>query len=125
VQVYLPPGYDAGGTRYPLLVVHQGDEALASGRMDRTLDNLVGRTVAPLIVAFVPQAHWSESLSGVDRYARAIDEELVRRLDETYRTIARPEARGVMGAGPGATTSIYATFERPNLFGKLAPSRST
>jgi enterochelin esterase-like enzyme len=88
--------------------------------MDRTLDNLVGRTVAPLVVAFVPQADWSESMSGIAKYSRALDQELIPLLDTTYRTMARPEARGVMGAGEAAAISTYATFERPGLFGKLA-----
>ena len=121
VQVYLPPGYDESTERFGLLVVHGGDQALARGHMDRSLDNLVGRTVAPLIVAFVPEAHWSESMSsGIVKYSRALGQELIRRLDTTYRTIARPEARGVMGAGAAAVVAIYATFERPGLFGKLA-----
>jgi enterochelin esterase-like enzyme len=120
VQVYLPPGYDEGAGRFPLLVVHGGDQALARGQMDRTLDNLIGTTVAPVVVAFVPEAHWSESMSGIAGYARALDEELIPLLDETYRTLARAEARGVMGAGSAAATSIYAVFDRPGVFGRLA-----
>ncbi len=71
VQVYLPAGYDESQNRLPLLVVHGGDEALARGSMKNTLDHVVGQSVAPLIVAFVPQADWNESLSGIAEYSRA------------------------------------------------------
>ena len=60
VQVYLPAGYDEGDDRYPLLVVNHGDQAILHGGADRSLDNLIGETVAPVIVAFVPRAEWPE-----------------------------------------------------------------
>jgi enterochelin esterase-like enzyme/outer membrane protein assembly factor BamB len=120
VQVYLPPGYDEAKARYGLLVVHTGDQALTHGLMDRTLDNLIGKTVAPLVVAFVPQVQFEEGNSGIAEYSRALAEELIPLLEESYRTIGRPEARGVMGAGDGAVISLYAAFERPGLFGKVA-----
>ncbi len=61
IKVYLPPGYDDGGERYPLLIVNNGLRALEFGKMDHSLDNLIGRTVAPLIVALVPPVDlWRE-----------------------------------------------------------------
>ena len=120
VQVYLPPGYEKDEARYGLLVVHTGDQALTHGLMDRTLDNLTGKTVAPLVVAFVPQVQFGEGNSEIAEYSRALAAELIPLLEERYRTIGRPEARGMMGAGDGAVISLYAAFERPGLFGKLA-----
>ncbi len=120
VQVYLPPGYDEGDERLGLLVVHGGDEALARGLISNTLDHVIGKTVAPLVFAFVPQAHRRASPSGIAEYSRALGEELVPLLDESFRTLARPDARGLMGAGRDAGFSIYAVFERPGVFGKLA-----
>jgi outer membrane protein assembly factor BamB/enterochelin esterase-like enzyme len=119
VQVYVPPGYDEDEERHGLLVVHPGDRALTHGLMDRTLDNLIGKTVAPLVVAFVPQVQFGEGNSEIAEYSTALAEELVPLLEESYRTIGRPEARGVMGAGDGAVISLYAVFERPGLFGKV------
>jgi enterochelin esterase-like enzyme len=120
VQVYLPPGYDEDEARYGLLVVHTGDQALTHGLMDRTLDNLIGNTVAPVVVAFVPRVQFGEGNSEIAEYSTALAEELVPLLEASYRTIGRPEARGVMGAGDGAVISIYAVFQRPGLFGKVA-----
>jgi len=121
VRVYLPPGYDEREGRYPLLVVHLGNHALRWGKMNHTLDNLIGKSVAPLVVAFVPRGYAVPELySAAAEYSRALAEELVPLLDENYRTLARPEARGVMGASSGARVSIYAAFRQPGVFGKVA-----
>ena len=120
VQVYLPPGYDEDEARHGLLIVHTGDQALTHGLMDRTLDNLIGKTVAPLVVAFVPQVQFGEGNSEIAEYSTALAEELVPLLEASYRTFGRPQARGVMGAGEGAVISLYVVFEHPGLFGEVA-----
>ncbi len=130
VQVYLPPGYGEGDERspgggqmerYPLLVVNHGDQALSMGAMDKSLDNLIGKTVAPVIVAFVPRAAWPEfGGSGTTGYARAQTEELIPMLDGSFRTDARPEARAIMGPGSAGFASIFAAVHHPGTFGKAA-----
>lgn len=120
VQVYLPPGYDVSVDRYPLMLVQSGDEALQAGLMDRTLDNLIGKSVAPLVVAFVPEGHFSELGSRVSEYIRAIADELLPMLDSNYRTIAQPEARAVVGTSFTGWMAFHLVFERPDLFRKAA-----
>ncbi len=113
VQIYLPSGYGEGDGRYPLLLVNNGDEALSIGEMDKSLDNLIGKTVAPVIVAFVPRVEWSE-VGGAKtaEYTRAQAEELIPLLDKTFRTDARRESRAVMGQGLYGGTS-FATMYLP------------
>lgn len=65
--------------------------------MDHTLDNLVGGTVAPLVVAFVPRQEYSSYGSAIGKFKQAVAQELVPLIDAGYRTIAEPAARGVMG----------------------------
>ncbi|MEM8932242.1 MAG: PQQ-binding-like beta-propeller repeat protein [Acidobacteriota bacterium] len=121
VQVYLPPGYGDGEERYPLLVVHRGDEALSLGEMDKSLDNLIGKTVAPVIVAFVPAANWRElGGSRTVSYLQAQVEELIPLLDETYRTDARRESRAVMGKLGAGFAAVYAALHYPHVFSKAA-----
>ncbi len=119
LQVYLPPGYEKSGDRYPLLIVH-GTDALTQGKMANSLDNLVGNTVAPLVVAFVPINHYAEYGSRAPQYTAAVAEELIPLLESSFRTLARPEDRGVMGASNGARFSVYSAFKHPGLFGKVA-----
>ncbi|MDA2930724.1 alpha/beta hydrolase-fold protein, partial [Acidobacteria bacterium AH-259-O06] len=121
VKVYLPPGYDEGEERYPLLIVNNGLEALEFGKMDHSLDNLIGKSVAPLIVAFVAKGRRREyggSLAG--KYAQLLVEELVPHLEQKYRTIPRPEARAIMGTYRGAVVSLYTALHHPQVFGKVA-----
>ena len=111
VQVYLPPGYDQSEVRYPLLVVNDGGQALSLGELDKSLDNLIGNTVAPVIVAFVPVANWREfGGSKVAEYTRAQVEELIPLLDRTFRTDARRESRAVMGQDPYGSSAFAAMF---------------
>ena len=124
VQVYLPPGYGEGDSRYPLLVVNDGGQALSLGEMDKSLDNLIGETVAPVIVAFVPVADWSElGGSKTAEYTRAQAEELIPLLDETYRTDARRESRAVMGQDPYGSSSfaaMYFALHHPGIVSRAA-----
>ncbi len=121
VQVYLPAGYGESARRYPLLVVHHGDQALSMGEVDKSLDNLIGSSVAPLIAAFVPRNDWREyGGSSTADYARALAEELIPILDGSFRTDARPAARAVMGPGSAGFASIFAAVHHPATFGKAA-----
>lgn len=121
VQVYLPAGYDGGSDRYPLLVVNHGDQALAMGHIDRSLDNLVGQSVAPVIVALVPRRSWPEFAgSQTNDFSEALVSELLPTLDASFRTIAKREARGVIGVGSAGFAALYTAFQQPDQFSKAA-----
>jgi enterochelin esterase-like enzyme/outer membrane protein assembly factor BamB len=124
VQIYLPPGYGESSGRYPLLLVNDGDGALSKGEIDKSLDNLIGKTVAPVIVAFVPVVTWRETGgSKVAEYTQAQVEELIPLLDETFRTDPRREARGVMGqsvAYDTGFTAMYLALHHPGIVSRAA-----
>ncbi|MEM7582810.1 MAG: PQQ-binding-like beta-propeller repeat protein [Acidobacteriota bacterium] len=121
VQVYLPPGYADSDARYPVVVYSHGDQALLYGAIDHTLDNLVGSEITPVIVALVPRADWSEfSGSATGDYVAALAKELIPALDGKYRTLTQAKARAVMGVGSAGFASVYAAFDRPKVFGKVA-----
>lgn len=127
VDVYLPAGYDASSTRYPVAYVHGGADALEQGQLVRALDNLVaaGR-VKPLIAVFLttqgpPQQAGAELLGDKkDAYADSVAEDVVRVVDATYRTRAERSARANVGAGGGGYAAAYATFKRGDVFGRLS-----
>jgi enterochelin esterase family protein len=119
VQVYLPAGYDDGLDRYPLLMIYGAQGALELGLWNHTLDNLVGHGVEPLVVAFVPGGHWSETGSRLDEFTRAIAGELLPSLDGKYRTIGA-EHRALMGNSFAGWFAFGLVIERPDLFSKAA-----
>ena len=118
-RVYLPPSYDDSQERYPLLVVQEG-EGGESARMERTLDHLIGTSVAPVLVVFLPRLKREHDMGAMTAYAHWVRDELVPHLDRTYRTLATPDTRAVLGAGSGAPISAYAVFHAPGVFRQLA-----
>jgi enterochelin esterase family protein len=124
VHVYLPAGYDGGERRFPLLVVNDGKDWLSDAHLANTLDHLIGRSVAPVVVAFVelPQAAARQEFGGDKSadYVRMLAEELVPLLDEKYRTVAEPGSRAIMGVGAGALMATWSAVARPDVFGMAA-----
>jgi outer membrane protein assembly factor BamB/enterochelin esterase-like enzyme len=122
LKVYLPPGYDDGNARHPVAFVHGGTDALTRGKMNVSLDNLIGKTVTPVIVVFIPPLHRGgyDEYNGAlkETYARIFVEEILPLIDRTYRTIPAPESRANLGASFSAVTAFYLTFNHPDLFGK-------
>lgn len=124
VTVYLPAGYEDGDDRHPLLIVNEGAEWLVQGNLPNSLNNLIGGSVMPLIVAFVPgvpQASQQE-LTGekTGDYVKMLADELLPYLESHYRITADPRERAVMGYGGGTIVTARAALERQESFGKAA-----
>jgi len=122
-RVWLPAGFDASSDRrYPVLYVHDGQKAIDEGSMTRTLDNLVGASVEPLIAVFViPDADNPRAdLGDVENYAKMVATELVPKIDATYPTRQDPLGRGSFGTGSAATAAMAVAFGNPDLFGRTA-----
>lgn len=111
-RVWLPPGYaDDAMTRYPVLFVHDdGGEAVEVGEWPATLDRVVGRSVAPLIVVFVAPP-WIRDWPGVflDQFVPAVE--------ARYRTSAERLERGNYAVGWGAGTVLMTAFRGHATFG--------
>jgi enterochelin esterase-like enzyme len=121
IDVYLPAGYDDGETRYPVLVVNDGKSWLEKAYLANTLNQLIGRDMAPVIVAGVEIPHGTgrDEVGGEKspEFVRMLAEELVPQMDEKYRILAEPGARGVLGVGRSALLATYAAVQRPDVFG--------
>lgn len=121
VQIYLPPGYSENSGPYPLLVVNHGDQELSWALMNNTLDNLIGKSVAPLIAVFVPRNAFPEYAGALgQKYVQALAEELIPYLESQYSLASDARARGIMGVGSAGYSAMWATFTRPALFTRAA-----
>ncbi|MCZ6508537.1 MAG: PQQ-binding-like beta-propeller repeat protein [Acidobacteria bacterium] len=123
IRVWLPPDYDEGDRDYPLLLVNDGHAWLDKGLMANTLDNLVGKRVEPLIVAFVePSQQWWLEAGGTrtDEYVRMQVKELLPALRERFRILDEPAAHAVMGTRFYGISAAYAALKFPEVFGKAA-----
>ena len=101
VKLYLPARYNTA-LRYPLLVVHDGNDYLQYAAMKTVLDNLIHRLdVAPLVVAFVPPRDRLKEYPNHAPHARFIARELVPRLAERLSLLDDPQGRALMGSSFG------------------------
>lgn len=142
VIVYLPPGYDAGDARYPVLYLHDGqnlfDPATAHvegqhWRLGETADALIAAgLLAPLIMVGVANTGTARiheytptrdaRLGGgrADHYAHLLVEELKPLIDRSYRTRVGPADTGMAGSSLGGLVSLHIGLSRPDVFGLVA-----
>lgn len=119
VKLYLPARYNTA-LRYPLLVVHDGDDYLDYTAMKTVLDNLVHRLdVAPLVVAFVPPRDRLKEYPNHAPHARFIARELVPRLAERLSLLDDPQGRALMGSSFGGIAALSTAVRYPGEFGSL------
>lgn len=123
IQVYLPPGYDEADATYPVLLVHYGPDWLEKGLMRNSLDNLIGKSVRPVIVVFIaPIDEWWFEAGGsrTVEYAAMLATELVPLLEDKYRLSGSASNRALAGIRGFGLTAAYGVAAHPDVFGKAA-----
>jgi enterochelin esterase family protein len=119
VRIYLPARFSTA-LRYPLLVVHDGQDYLDYAAMRTVLDNLIHRLdVAPAIVAFIPPRDRLREYPNHAPHARFVARELVPMLTERFPLIEAPEGRCLMGSSFGGIASLSTAVRYPGMFGSL------
>ena len=127
--VHKPPGYDFSGASYPLVVLLDGDANIqhVSATVDflanagRALPMIVvgientdrDRDLTPPLTGAKPENLPSGSYGGADKFLSFIADELLPRIDRTYRTTP---ARILVGHSYGGLFAIYTFLHRPDLF---------
>jgi enterochelin esterase-like enzyme len=118
-QMYVPYGARAG-KRYPLLIVHDGDDFLHFGQMRDCLDNLIARhEVAPLLVCFTNGARRNWEYAANPQQADYLALDLLPHLRQAFPVLEGREFQGIMGASFGAVSSLFAALRHPNTWGHL------
>ena len=141
--VYLPPSYAATERSYPVLYMQDGqnlfDPALSyagSWRVDLAMNRAAARGLEGIIVG-VPNAgderigEYNPFTSPGDRTARGeryLDHlvgSVKPLVDQRFRTLPGSESTGIAGSSMGGLISLFAFFQRPQIFGvvgALSPS---
>ena len=135
-RIYVPPGYESGRQRYPVLYMHDGqnlfDDATAyAGEwgVDETLNALAKSRGLRLIVVGIDNGGaerihelnpWDNPQFGRgegEQYLAFIVRVLKPWVDQHYRT--RPDRRhtAIMGSSMGGLISSYALSHYPEVFG--------
>lgn len=119
VLLYLPPRYRSRG-RYPLLIVHDGEDYLQYAQLQTVLDNLIQRReLAPLVVALTQSPDRLNEYAADRRHAHFLSEELLPQLNQKLAINDDPRSRAVMGASFGGVASLSTAWYYPGLYGNL------
>ena len=148
ILLSLPDDYATSGKRYPVLYIHDGQNAFfddgAYGGVSWGFLDYVGRTGLELIMVAIPcnEAPWmreseygvwktdrpitiletgypGEGLGGEgDAYVRFLKDELKPYIDSAYPT--DPEDTAMVGSSAGGNITFYAAMRYPETFRKCA-----
>jgi len=134
VGVYLPPSYDAGARRYPVVLFLPGYTgtglALLNRQawtlpLDRRLDALIADARAREAIVVLPDCMTRYGGSqyvdspAIGRYQSYLTEEVLPLVDKRFRTLPSREARAVVGKSSGGFGALILGMERPDLFGAV------
>jgi len=131
--VYLPRSYRRDTTRrYPVLYLLHGATSLPEEWIDSTydgfdlrvaMDSLVAASATPEMVVVMPDAN---NALGAGFYANSpatgnwedfVVRDLVRHVDDRYRTDARASRRALVGHSMGGFGALAIGFRHPDVFG--------
>lgn len=119
LQVYLPATY-RDNRRYPLLVVHDGEDYLRYADLKAVLDNLTHRLEIPSVIAALVQSpDRLKEYSGNDNHAKFLIDDLLPFMAAEYPLIDDAESRCLMGASFGGVASLHTAWRYPESFGSL------
>jgi len=127
VSLYLPPGYDASTTKYPVIyTAPESDTYWNRGmRLRDVLDAMItSGQIPPEIVVFASSfggpyvdSECADSVDGHEWFDRFLATDLVHWVDATYRTIQTPAARATLGFSQGAYCAAAIVAHHPGVFG--------
>jgi len=119
VSVYVPARFRQT-RRYPLLIVHDGQDFLRFTELKCVLDNLIHRLeIPPVVVAMVDSTNRLTEYADDERHADFLAKELLPVMEDTYPLLETPGGRGLVGASFGAVASLSAAWRHPGVFGNL------
>ena len=119
VQVYLPATFRKN-RRYPLLIVHDGDDYMRYADLKIVLDNLTHRLeIPPMIVAMTQSPDRLTEYGGNDKHAQYLAEDLLPFMSAQYPLMDSVDSRCVMGASFGGVAALHAAWRYPAHFGCL------
>ena len=125
--VALPPGYEMGASRYPVLYFLHGlfEDARSwsehSGLL--TWDSLMSEGKIGKFIVVMPdggKSFYVNSFDGHERYEDFFIQELIPAIDHKFRTLASRQARGISGLSMGGYGALHLAMKHPDVFGSAS-----
>jgi enterochelin esterase-like enzyme len=128
-MVYTPPGYDQGTDKYPVLYLQHGageDERgwTNQGRANFILDNLIAaKRAKPMIVVmdngYATKAGQTTTPFDFGGFQAVLTEELIPKIDTTYRTLPDRDHRALAGLSMGGMQALQIGVNHLELFASV------
>lgn len=122
--VHLPPDYASSGRRYPVVYLLHGytdDESgwIQFGEVGGAADRAIAAGEVPPMIIVMPDggvSFYVNDAAGKVRWEDMFIQELIPRIDATYRTRATQEFRGIAGLSMGGWGTLVHLFRHPDVF---------
>ena len=125
--IALPPGYEAGTDRYPVLYYLHGlfehARSWSEHSGQQTWESLMSQGKIGKFIVVMPEggnSFYVNSYDGHERYEDFFIQELIPAIDRKYRTIANRETRGISGVSMGGYGALHLGMKHPDVFGSAS-----
>ena len=122
VWVYTPPGFQASGELYPLLVVMDGEAFTGMVPVPVILDTLIAqKRIPPLVAIMVGDVveYRGADLACSEPFADFLATELVPWMRKNYHATIDPGRTVIGGSSLGGLAATFAGFQHPEVFGNV------
>lgn len=129
--VYLPPTYDNGKTKYPVLYLQHGggeDETgwINQGKTNEILDNLIaeGKASEMIIVMTngtmnIPGVGFGYSIDGMKPFVAEMTEQIIPFVEKNFRVKTDRKNRAMAGLSMGGGQTFFTGLQHTELFSHL------
>lgn len=132
--VYLPPSYNTPqgkNRRYPTLYLLHGSpggykDMFSAAKADQSADTLIDSSKTPELIMILPDGNepvqpseWGNSYDKSQLLEDYVANELVKYVDQHFRTIAQPVDRAIGGISMGGFGSMNIAVHHPDVFGSV------
>lgn len=133
--IYLPPGYELGTRRYPVVYLvyllhgapstphHSDADWIQFGSIDQLVDAAITSNVLRPVILVTPNAGLSFYINNHDgsmRYEDMFTNELIPHIDRRYRTRTDARFRGIAGLSMGGFGAMTLAMRHPDAFAGCA-----
>jgi enterochelin esterase-like enzyme len=124
-NIYLPPGYETGERRYPVVYWLHGrsNTEVSNGYpIQYVTDGIASGKLPAMIVVFPnggSQTNYCDSYDGKYMGETTVIKELIPYIDANYRTIASRGARAIQGMSMGGFGAMRLALKYPDLFSSV------
>lgn len=124
MHIYTPPGYEKGGSKYPVLYLLHGagdcdDSWSTVGRAGFILDNLIAEKKAKPMIVVMPAGHTSATFrigggagteSMLDEFGRDFVNDILPYVESYYRVLKERRSRAMAGLSMGGMQTLNITM---------------